>query len=327
MINYMENFRLILTNCSDPWHNLAMEEHLFDTHAGGVLLFLWQNERTVVVGRNQNAWKECRLALLEEEGGRLARRSSGGGAVFHDLGNLNFSFIAEKGLYDERRQLQTVLDAVAALGVEAGFTGRNDLTGPGGSKFSGSAYRHGPHASLHHGTLLLRADMDKLARYLAPSPEKLKAKGVQSVRARVCNLAEFRSDIDVPLMRESLLRAFQSNYGPYETVAEESLDAKALETLRLRHASWEWRLGATPRFDARFTTRFAWGDFDLQLSLRGGKVEAAQVFSDAMDEAFIRRLAPAFKGLPFAYGDFYAALSAMENPMAEDIADFLRGRF
>ena len=165
------------TTCN-PWHNLAVEELLFDSPQQGVTLYLWQNRHTVVIGRNQNAWRECRTELLAKDGGRLARRTTGGGAVYHDLGNLNFTFVTPRGEYDLARQLSVILAAVRSLGVHARFTGRNDLVTDAGAKFSGNAFRFSREAGMHHGTLLVNVDMENLGKYLAPSPAKLAAKGV-----------------------------------------------------------------------------------------------------------------------------------------------------
>ena len=145
----------------DPHRNLALETALMDAiQPGDMCLYLWQNQHTVVIGRNQNAWKECRCELLHEEGGTLARRPSGGGAVYHDLGNLNFTFAASPERYDLNKQLGMILDALAIAGIRAEFTGRNDIT-IDGRKFSGNAFKHSKNCSLQHGTLLVSADMER----------------------------------------------------------------------------------------------------------------------------------------------------------------------
>ena len=314
---------LLLTESLDPWHNLALEELLFDVHDGGVLLFLWQNQNTVVIGRNQNAWKECRSGLLEDEGGKLARRTSGGGAVFHDLGNLNFSFITDKKSYDQTRQLQLIIDAAASLGIPAAFTGRNDIVCGEGAKFSGNAFRHSQKSDLHHGTLLVDVDMDKLSRYLAPSKEKLRSKGVDSVRSRVCNLREFRPTLDIPTLRDALIQAFAKRYGSYRTLREDSLDARALNALSEKHTSWAWRFGASPRFDVAFSRRFSWGEIEFRFQLKNGKIESAEVFSDAMDEAFVRALAPALEGALYTAPAVRAALTALGGDTAQELSLWL----
>lgn len=184
--------RFIVAQSKDPYKNLALEAWLFENGRQDVWLYLWQNQHTVVIGRNQNAWKECRLSALEADGGKLARRGSGGGAVYHDVGNLNFTFILPRDVYDLRRQLGVILAAMERLGIPARFTGRNDLVTQDGAKFSGNAFQFSAHTALHHGTILVAADMGALSQYLAPSKAKLAAKGVDSVRSRVCNLNTLR---------------------------------------------------------------------------------------------------------------------------------------
>ena len=315
---------VVYTQSLDPWHNLALEERIFEERPEGMNLYLWQNQNTVVIGRNQNAWKECRLEPLERDGGRLARRTSGGGAVFHDVGNLNFTFTAPKALYDLPRQLGVILSAVRALGVDARFTGRNDLVTQDGAKFSGNAFRHSDKTSMHHGTLLIDVDMSRLSRYLSPSPEKLKAKGVESVRARVCNLRERRPDLTVQAAKAAVIDAFAREYGAFTPLEESALNAAALAEARERHASWEWRMGGSPQFDWELSTRFPWGALELQLCLRQGRVTGVRAYSDAMDEAFIRALEPALTGRRLCGGELAAAADALGGELARDVAGWLR---
>ena len=317
--------RILVGQSFDPWHNLAVEALLFEALGrDAAVLYLWQNRNTVVIGRHQNAWRECRVKLLEDEGGKLARRSTGGGAVFHDLGNLNFTFILPRAACDVPRQLKAVRRAVAEFGIDTEFTGRNDLVVAGtGGKFSGSAFRYTDAVGMHHGTLLVNADMDRLARYLAPSGDKLKAKGIVSVRSRVCNLGEMCPDIDIPGLSDALQRAFIEEYGPAETVTEADLDPRRLRELENLYASWDFRLGKALPFDARLETRFPWGGVTLELSLRQGVVVEARTWSDAMDEAMIDRVAPALIGRKYQNEALSEALRGLHTPETDDMAGWL----
>lgn len=298
---------------------------MFDEPGAGMTLYLWQNANTVVIGRNQNAWRECRAALLGEEGGKLARRTTGGGAVYHDLGNLNFTFVCEKDAYDLARQTSVILEAARALGVPARFTGRNDIVTEDGAKFSGNAFRFTKASAMQHGTLLINVEMDKLARYLAPSPEKLRAKGVESVRARVKNLSEYGAHITVDSMREAVSAAFLREYGPYETLAVKDLDEAKIQRLSERNASWEWRLGATPQFDISLETRFPWGSLELFFDVEAGRIRRSAVYSDAMDEAFIALIAPVLTGARLDGSALAKRIKTIENQnmeLAADIGDW-----
>lgn len=317
--------RLLMGDSFDPWHNLAVEALVFETLGPDEAVFyLWQNQNTVVIGRHQNAWKECRVQLLEAEGGRLARRSSGGGAVFHDLGNLNFTFLLPRPQYDVRRQLGVIQAAVARFGIRAEFTGRNDLVIAGsGAKFSGNAFRFSEGVGMHHGTILVDVDMAKLARYLAPGQDKLKAKGIESVRARVCNLRELCPALDIPPLVDALKDAFAAEYGPAEALETCDLDPARLAELEALYASWDFRLGRALPFDATLEHRFPWGGVSLALSLRSGAVVDARVYSDAMDEAMIGRIAPALLGARYDNDSLARAARAAGGPQAEEIAGWL----
>jgi len=318
---------ILMGDSFDPWHNLAVEDRLFHTlEPDEIVLYLWQNKNTVVIGRHQNAWKECRVKLLEDEGGYLARRSTGGGAVFHDLGNLNFSFAVPRKRYDVRRQLDVIRRAVAEFGIEAEFTGRNDLVeASGGAKFSGNAFRFSDAVGLHHGTILVDVDMERLGRYLVPGKDKLKAKGIESVRSRVCNLKALSPDMTIPALTEALKRAFVAEYGPAETMAVSDLDPAALSEAEARYASWDFRLGKALPFDAELEHRFDWGGLTLALSLRGGAVEKAHVYSDAMDEAMIDRVAPALVGVKYQNAALAAALRGLGSAQLDEAADWIEG--
>ena len=274
----------------DPHYNLAMEEHLLSKTQDACILYLWQNQNTVVIGQNQNAWKECRLNLLEEEGGKLARRISGGGAVFHDLGNLNFTMLMPSEDYDLDKQFAVIETACHLLGIPAERSGRNDVLSEG-RKFSGNAFYRGKTASFHHGTLLVSVDMDKLGRYLSPSKAKLQAKGVESVRSRVVNLSEICPGLTIEKMKAAMVQAFSKVYGlAAEPLALTFEDAAAIETLRSRNASWEWNCGKKLPFSVTVEGRFPWGGVELCLDVESGIIKACKVYTDAMDETLPQKL-------------------------------------
>jgi len=302
----------------DPHRNLALESALMDRiQTGDMCLYLWQNRHTVVIGRNQNAWKECRCELLQAEGGTLARRPSGGGAVYHDLGNLNFTFAASPERYDLNRQLGMILDALAIAGIRAEFTGRNDIT-IDGRKFSGNAFKHSKNCSLQHGTLLVSADMAKLSRYLRPSESKLKAKGVDSVRSRVCNLIEYAPDLTIDSLKSMLETVFRATVGGCDIIRPEELDVSAYYPL---YSSWNWNYGETPRFDVSMETRFPWGGVELMLTLKGGIVDTAAVYTDSMDENLSEKIKTSLEGAEYglSLADRLAFLPDMQAWLAAEL--------
>lgn len=295
----------------DPFYNIATEKHLLETvQEGCCILYLWQNQNTVVIGRNQNAWAECRTSLLDQEGGKLARRLSGGGAVFHDVGNLNFTFLVPEADYDLDRQLQVIQTACAAAGIRTERSGRNDLLADG-HKFSGNAFYHSHGNAYHHGTLLISADMDKLSRYLTPSKAKLEAKGVASVRSRVVNLQTFAPTLTCEKMCAYMAAAFSEVYGlpvsPMHLTADEQELIKASST---ELSGWQWLYGPRLPFSFSCEERFSWGSITLQLQVEAGHIRSAKTYSDAMDWALADDVSEALTGCRFVCKDMQDALTA-----------------
>lgn len=287
--------KIFITDCTDPHVNLAMEEAmLLSLPTGQAILFLWQNAHTVVIGAGQNAWRECNTALLEQEGGKLARRSSGGGAVYHDLGNLNFSFIVPREDYDVDRQLRVVQSAVRSCGLNAEKTGRNDLT-VDGRKFSGNAFRLLKESALHHGTLLIDSDMGQVSRYLTPDQDKLKAKGVKSVASRVVNLSAL-GDVTVQSMTAAMTEAFQKEYGAAEIRPAQSAELPVMEALLKKYRSWDWNYGSSPEGLIELSRRFPWGGVQIHAKVVGGRAQEIRVYTDSMDETLSGRLTEALTG-------------------------------
>lgn len=321
MINQI---KLYESNSFDPYLNLATEQYLMETvEEDACILFLWQNQNTVVIGKNQNAWKECRTALLQEEGGFLARRLSGGGAVFHDLGNLNFTFLVPQAEYDLDRQFAVIAEAVSLLGLNGQRSGRNDVLVEG-RKFSGNAFYKHNGKSYHHGTLLIDVDMGKLGRYLNPSKAKLQAKGVDSVRSRVVNLTELNPGITIASMKEAMAKAFAKVYGvPMTVISDGDFDHDAIETLRQRNASWDWNYGQKLPFSVEMEDRFPWGGIQLCLQVEGGLVQTAKVYSDAMDWSLAPMLEQALTGALFTQESLTAAMQTMPTEFAGDLTEFI----
>ena len=310
----------------DPHINLAVEKQLLDSvQPGTCILYLWQNQNTVVIGRNQNAWVECRTALLESEGGHLARRLSGGGAVFHDLGNLNFTFLVSSEDYDVDRQLSVIQRACAYAGIVAEKSGRNDLLASG-SKFSGNAFYQSKGRAYHHGTLLISANMDKLSRYLSPSKAKLAAKGVASVRSRVINLSELAPDLTCEKMKQHMRAAFQEVYGlPAQPVALTDHDWQQIRTTAQLYGSWDYLYGAPLPFSFACEERFDWGQFRLEIDAKNGRIEAVKAYSDSMDWQIAASTEQALAGCAFRVEDMCSALqAALDSTAAEDICRLLR---
>lgn len=324
---YRMHTKLLHTACTDPRRNLALEEYILD-RAVCPVLYLWQNANTVVIGRHQNPWAECDLSLLESTGGRLVRRLSGGGAVYHDLGNLNFTFIMPRDIYDVSRQTRVLLEAVRACGINAEPTGRNDLCA-GGRKFSGNAFCFRERTAYHHGTLLLNADVERMTALLTVDPEKLKSKAVASVRSRVVNLTELAPGLTAGVLAESLSQAFRNEYGETEEIYEDSFDPSVIEALTEKYASWEWTYSSTPRFDSRFAGRFSWGSAEILLTLRDGSVSECRMYSDSLDETLPDAVSAVLSGLPYRADAFRLALEQAalrmpaHSPAMSDLAGWL----
>lgn len=275
--------QIYIAPTGDGWLNLARDEYFLDTvEKGDILLYFYVNTNAVIIGRNQNAWKECNLASMEAQGVQLVRRHTGGGAVFHDTGNLNFSFIMNERDYNLQRQLRVILTAVRQLGLDAELSGRNDLL-IDGRKFSGNAYGLSRGNRSHHGTLLVDANLDLLPNYLNVSQSKMRAKGIASVRSRVCNISEFYRDITVPQMMDMIIASFNAEYGDS---CNHVLDDEAIAEINkryIRQKSWEWRFGKTPEFDYCIDKRFSFGEMQIHLTLKDGIIRRADVYTDALD--------------------------------------------
>jgi len=258
----------------------------------------------------------------------LARRLSGGGAVFHDMGNLNFTFLAQKANYSVSRQLSVIVDACKALGIPAQCTGRNDVVS-GDRKFSGNAFYSHNQRCYHHGTLLVDADMGLMSKYLTPSAAKLRSKGVSSVRSRVVNLREMREGLTVEELAEQLERSFTAQYGPEPVRLDGSdFDWDAIGVLTERNESWEWLYGRSSdssTFSYQCSRRFGWGELTLEFFTDHGIVTRLSAFSDSMDWRVCSELERVMTGQFFRAANLHSRIMGadLDGQIKQDICALL----
>ena len=282
----------ILTSTQhDPYLNLAAEEYLLE-RANSPTLYLWINEPSVIVGKHQNFFKEVDLNFIAAKGIHAVRRTTGGGAVYHDLGNLNYSFIIPNSVYDVERQNRLLLSALKDAGVVAVFSGRNDVLYDG-RKIGGQAYKKTASNGLHHGTLLIDLNVSDAASALTPPAVKLASKGVTSVRERIANIREFSPGATVESISALLAEAFGKEYGGADPIPFETEKYRALAD---KFASDEWIFGQEPPFSVGIPFVLNGESSELRLSLKGGTVRDARLTGDFIDPDLPEKI------LPFAIG-------------------------
>ncbi len=269
---------------TDPYFNLALEQHIFDNRDRRHEYFmLWRNDNAVIVGKHQNTAAEVNAAFVREKGIRVVRRLSGGGAVYHDLGNLNFTFIVNGTGPQLNIALfcEPVRQALAGLGVQAELSGRNDLT-IDGAKFSGNAQYVKQGRVMHHGTILYDSDLAMVGRVLTVPKDKIESKGLQSVRSRVTNIKPYMAD-DLPIaafadrLRECM---FRENPMVRLDLTEEDL-AAARRLQKERYETWEWNYGASPACSIRKERRIeGCGRLEVSLDVAEGLITVFTVHGD-----------------------------------------------
>lgn len=296
----MKRIQVIVSDQYDPFLNRAVEQYLTEQQEEGIVtLYLWKNQKTVVIGYNQNPYAECNVQLLLDEGGHLMRRGTGGGAVYHDLGNINFSFIADRKLYDVRRQLAVVQKALSAWGLDTEISGRNDLTCRG-RKFSGNAFAKGQVNNLHHGTLLIKTDGAMMQRYLIVDKAKLLKNGVKSVASRVVNLSELVPELTSENIKQPLITAFENTYESTATTLDfHTLTATpAVQAIKEKIASYDFLFGRWEHFKTTKKARFPWGGVEIALKVNEAQavITDIQIASDCLDTESIGAAERMLKG-------------------------------
>lgn len=293
-ISYIES------NTVNPYFNLALEEDLFCSCAEDqAILYLWSNSNTVVIGKNQNVWKECNVTKIDEDAVVIVRRMSGGGAVYHDTCNLNFTFICHRDNYDVDKQLSVIIDALGAFGVTAEKSGRNDILADG-KKISGNAFYQRGDKCYHHGTLMVDVDIEKLSKYLTVSKAKLISKGVESVKSRVTNLAELQPLINISDLKRQLKESYEKIYEKKaEIMFPGDRDICHMAELMDKYTSWEWNFGKKMDFQYELTNKFDWGELMLQFNVSGGYIHELSVSCDSIDVDLAVYIENSLKGIKY----------------------------
>jgi lipoate---protein ligase len=318
--------------------NLALEEHVLRNRMGAddYLLF-YINAPSIIIGRNQNTIEEVDSKVVAERGITVVRRISGGGAVYHDLGNLNFSFMTPSvhGRFN-RYELFTrpVVDVLQDLGVPAELGGRNDILA-GGRKISGNAQFARPDRMFSHGTLLFDSNLDDVTAALIPRPGKVESKGVKSIRSRVANITEFlKEPITVIELRERIIEKIFGTRDRAKIPTLELTDADWSEVnalVKRKYGCWDWNYGENPRCNVQRSHRFTAGEIDVRVNVEGGRVASVRIFGDFMGREDVAELESRLLGLPYDSVSIATALAGLElddyfgDIPAPDALDLLAG--
>lgn len=318
----------------DPKLNLAVEEyilkHLNVEHEDYFLFYI--NGPSIIIGKNQNTSEEVNLKYIEENGIDVVRRLSGGGAVYHDEGNLNFSFITKddgNSFNNYKKFTQPIVDALKQLGVEAELTGRNDIQ-VGERKISGNAQFTTRGRMFSHGTLMFNSNIEEVVNSLNVSEEKMRSKGIKSVRSRVANITEFlEEEMAMERFVEALLHSIYDGQEPERYVLRDEDWEIVQDISRERYANWDWNFGKSPKFDVESKRRFPIGTIDVRLNVNKGTITEAKIFGDFFGVGDIHDVEQALVGTRFERGAIREQLSHLDvkhyfgNVELEELVDLI----
>ncbi len=306
----MENSYIFISQEHDIHFNLAFEKYLieeFDKNSN--ILFLWQNNPVVVIGRYQNPWEECKLQEMDKDNVSLARRRSGGGAVYQDLGNICFTIITPCEYSDKSRNFSIVIKALKMMGFNASLSGRNDII-VNEKKVSGSAFQTTKGRFCHHGTMLVSTNLLKLSGYLTPNKHKLESHGVRSVQSRVANLSEFCPNVTTEEFSLCMQKCFAQEFGivknktakqcPIRLISKKQIDE--IPTLGPSFESFsskEWNFGKSPTFTNKLSGRMDTGTFTFYLVVKKGQIVSVTIASDTLETEKIGELEKEIFLLPY----------------------------
>ena len=306
-----DGMKLIFNNNTDPYFNLALEEHLLCRREENFFV-LWRNSKSVIVGLNQNTAAEINAPFVRENRIAVVRRLTGGGAVFHDEGNINYTFIEndEEHINDYAYFSAPVISALAKLGVEASLSGRNDLLAQG-KKISGAAQCVKNGRTLHHGTLLYSADLSALGGALNVSAVKIESKGIKSVRSRVLNIADvIENSADVKGFMNAFFEEIKEAAGgeEYKLSAAETEEVNALADEK--YCTDDWNYGEKSDFNLRYEKRLPSGCYNANLRVENGVIAELRLYGDYFSVGDVSALENAVRGMKY---DYYSVFSAAEN--------------
>lgn len=305
---------------TDPQINLAIEEYVLrtmDIEEDSFLLF-YINEPSIIIGKNQNTIEEIDTDFVERNGIKVVRRLSGGGAVYHDLGNLNYSFITKddgESFRNFKRFTEPVVEALSKIGVKAELIGRNDLLVEG-RKISGNAQFATQGRMFSHGTLMFDTEIDTVVSALKVRKDKIESKGIKSIRSRVANISEFLKE---PMtIEEFRLEILKSIFGGEENIKYKELTEEDWENIhelsRERYANWDWNYGKSPKFNMQHSHRFPVGSIDVRLQVNKGLIEDIAIFGDFFGIGEIEKLQGKLRGVSYSRQAIEEALSEIDVP-------------
>ena len=273
---------LINNTCTNAYFNLAMEEY-FLKNCNEDIFLLWRNENAIIVGKNQNTLSEINYDYVKNNNIKVVRRQSGGGAVFHDLGNINFTFIScnDNSFSDFKRFTMPIIDALKELGIEAEFSGRNDLL-INNQKFSGNAQYNYKNKVMHHGTLLFSSEINDLSNALKVKPSKFEGKGVKSVKSRVTNISShLKKEMSVLEFKDYLMNFINKrdeNSRFYELSDEDMKNINKL--VEEKYSTWEWNFGNSPKYSLNNELKYPGGNVEFNLDVKDGIIKNIKFFGD-----------------------------------------------
>jgi lipoate-protein ligase A len=318
---------------TDPYFNLAADEYVMKNFKEDCFM-LWRNEPSIIVGKHQNTLAEINVDYVRENNIKVVRRISGGGAVFHDLGNLNFTFIrnSEEGAQvDFRKFTRPILDVLQTMGINAKFEGRNDLT-IDGKKFSGNAEHVWKNRTLHHGTLLFSAVMTDLSAALKVNPLKFTDKAVKSVRSRVTNISEhLKEKMDVLEFRDRIMKHIMVMYPDSKEYQYTPEDVSGIVRLRdEKFSKWEWNFGYSPKYDFEKMIRTEGGSVEFHFNVDKGIIQDIRIFGDFFHKHDIEEVEKSLIGVKHDYDSILKKLSLFNfNDYFKNIKpeEFTQGMF